>query len=93
MSPLRAALVRSGSTRGIVGPDDRIYLGADLGLRATYRAGEHSIRSGGCITQLWGGPPNGSAWKRGHSWDFGWLDHSCADWERLGWNLIAGART
>src|SRR5437870_9751381 len=43
----------------MVGPDDRIYLGADLGLRATYRDGEQ-LRP---IRRLAANSGHGSPWK------------------------------
>src|SRR5229473_1145075 len=73
---------RSGSHGVQVGPHDRIYMGADLGLRATYRDGEQ-LRP---IRGLAANSGHGSAWKdpgRSGTWA-GWITGR-ADWERF-WN-------
>src|SRR5258705_3936588 len=65
-----------------VGPDDRIYLGADLGLRATYRDREQ-LRP---IRRLAANRGHGSPWKdsgRSGTWA-DWIT-GCADWKRF-WN-------
>src|SRR5437867_9730600 len=59
MSPPLAIMRSQWFTRGIVGPDDRIYLGADLGLRPTYRDGEQ-LRP---IRRLAANSRHGSPWK------------------------------
>src|SRR5258705_13210454 len=65
-----------------VGPDDRIYLGADLGLRATYRDGEQ-LRP---LRRLAANSGHGSPWKdpgRSGTWER-WITGR-ADRERF-WN-------
>src|SRR5258705_10112669 len=53
-----------------VGPDDRIYLGADLGLRATHREGEQLCP----IRRLAANSGHGSPWKDP------WRSGTWADW-------------